>query len=247
MVAKRKADIDGLLRANGAVARLLAELAALAKPGVRTEELDAYARDFIANLGGEPVFFTEKQFPGAINASINDAVLHGVPNGTILRDGDVLSIDVGMRLDGYCGDSCTTVAIGEIQAGKQKLMEVALGARDAGIAAATVGNRVGDISYAMQRYAERHGFAVMREFTGHGVGRKMHEAPSVPFAGKPRTGPNLVEGLVITIEPVVVEGSYEWKLDPDGWTVRTVDGGWGAQFEHTVMVGKGRARILSAA
>jgi methionyl aminopeptidase len=247
MVAKRRGDVEGLLRANQAVARLLVELAALAKPGVRTAELDAYAREYIANLGGEPVFYTEKGFPGAINASVNDAVLHGVPNETVLRDGDVLSIDVGMRLDGYCGDSCVTLAIGEIAADKQRLLEVARGARDAGIAAAVVGNRIGDIGYAMQHHAERHGFAVMREFTGHGVGRKMHEAPSVPFVGRPRTGQPLLEGLVITIEPVVVERSFAWKLDPDGWTVRTVDGGWGAQFEHTVIVGPRRARVLSAA
>src|SRR5688572_10633330 len=246
MVAKRREDIEGLLRANQAVAQLLKELAELAKPGVTTAELDAYARAYIARLGGETVFDTEKGFPGAINASINDAVLHGVPNETVLRDGDVLSIDVGLRLDGYCGDSCLTVAIGAIPPAKQRLMEVAKGARDAGIAAARVGNRIGDIGYAMQRHAEHHGFSVMREFTGHGVGRRMHEAPSVPFVGRPRTGQPLVEGLVITIEPVVVERSFEWQLDPDGWTVRTVDGGWGAQFEHTVMVRPGRALVLSA-
>jgi methionyl aminopeptidase len=247
MVAKEPVDIQGLMRANRAVARLLRELAAMAKPGVTTAALDSYARDFMEKLGAEAVFNTEAGFPAAINTSVNDAVLHGVPGPYALRTGDVLSIDAGFKLDGYCGDSALTMTIGDVTPRTRRLLQVARETTRAGIAAAIAGNRVGDIGHAMQRYAERRGFGVMRDFTGHGVGHRMHEWPSVPFVGEPGTGPALVEGLVITIEPAIVEGSPEWRLDPDGWTVRTVDGGWSAQFEHTVMVGKRAARILSAA
>lgn len=246
MVAKRQADVDGLVRANRAVAQLLRELAALAKPGVRTADLDAYAQAFIANLGAQPVFATEAGFPAAINTSVNDAVLHGVPDGYALRPGDLLSIDAGLRLNGYCGDGAITVAIGSVSRARRRLVRVAHEAMEAGIAAAVAGRQVGDIGHAMQTYAEQRGFGVMRDFTGHGVGRKMHEWPSVPFVGEPGTGARLADGLVITIEPAIVEGSPAYQVDPDGWTIRTADGGWGAQFEHTVIVGRHGGRILSA-
>lgn len=248
MVAKEAADIRGLKRANRAAARLLRELAALAKPGVTTAALDRHARDFTAKLGAEAVFHTEAGFPAAINTSVNDAVLHGVPGPYVLQPGDVLSIDAGLRLNGYCGDTALTMPIGEETPRTRRLLQVARETMRAGIAAAVAGNHVGDIGHAMQSYAEERGFGVIRsDFAGHGVGRRMHEWPSVPFVGKPGTGPKLVEGLVITIEPAIVEGSPEWRLDDDGWTVRTVDGGLSAQFEHTVMVGRHAARILSAA
>ncbi|MGH2533102.1 MAG: type I methionyl aminopeptidase [Thermomicrobiales bacterium] len=246
MVVKRSVEMEGLVRANRAAAQLLRELAALAKPGVRTADLDAYARKYIADLGAQAVFNTEARFPAAINTSVNDAVLHGVPNDYVLRAGDLLSIDAGLRLNGYCGDAATTVAIGELSRKRRKLVETAMATMEAGIAVAIAGRRVGDIGHAMQSYAEERGYGVMRGFTGHGLGRKMHEWPSVPFVGDPGTGPRLVDGMVITIEPAIVEGSPEWVMDPDGWTVRTVDGGWGAQFEHAVVVGRHGARILSA-
>jgi methionyl aminopeptidase len=173
--------------------------------------------------------------------------LHGVPGAYVLREGDLLSIDAGLRLDGYCGDAATTVPIGRIPKSKRRLVEVARETMEAGIAAAFAGNRIGDIGHAMQRNAERRGFGILRDHSGHGLGLQMHEWPSVPFVGEPGTGPLLVDGLVITIEPAIVEGSPEWKLDDDGWTVRTVDGGWGAQFEHAVIVGRHGARVLSAA
>ena len=246
MVAMEPADIQGLACANRAVARLLRELAGLARPGVRTADLDAHARAYLAKLGAQPVFHTEAGFPAAINTSVNDAVLHGVPNGYVLRDGDLLSIDAGLRLGGYCGDAALTVAIGEVPRRRRRLVAVAKETMAAGIAAAVVGNRIGDVGHAMQRHAEGRGFGVMRGFAGHGLGRRMHEWPSVPFVGEPGTGPALAEGLVITVELAIVEGSPDWRLDPDGWTVRTIDGGWGAQFEHTVIVGRRGARILSA-
>ena len=247
MVAKEQSDIQGLMRANRAAARLLRELARRAKPGVTTASLDDYAREYMAKIGAQPVFHTEAGFPAAINTSVNDAVLHGVPGSYVLQPGDVLSIDAGLELDGYCGDNATTVTIGGETPRTRRLLQVARETTRAGIAAAVAGNHVGDIGYAMQSYAEARGFGVMRDFTGHGVGHRMHEWPSVPFVGESGTGPVLQEGLVITVEPAIVEGSPEWKLDPDGWTVRTRDGGWSAQFEHTVIVGRGSARILSAA
>lgn len=247
MVARRTADLEGLARANRVVARLLRELAAKAKPGVKTIELDQYAMGFMRKIGAEPIFNTEAGFPAAINASVNDAVLHGVPNDDTLQPGDLLTIDAGLRLNRYVGDSAITVAIGEVTSERKRLLAVAKETTAAGIAAAVAGNRVGDIGHAMQCYAEERGYGVMRGFTGHGVGHRMHEWPSIPFVGEPGTGPRLVEGLVITIEPAIVEGSPDWHLDDDGWTIRTRDGGWGAQFEHTVIVGRQRARILTAA
>lgn len=247
MVAKKPGDVQGLVRANRAAARLLRDLLKRAKAGVKTEELDAYARAHLAQIGAEAVFNTEAGFPAAINTSVNDAVLHGVPGPYTLQTGDVLSIDAGLLLDGYCGDCAATLTIGDGDAHTRRLLQVARETTRAGIATAVAGKRVGDIGYAMQQYAEARGFGVMRDFTGHGVGRRMHEWPNVPFVGERGTGPRLEEGLVITIEPAIVAGSPEWKLDPDGWTVRTVDGSWSAQFEHTVIVGRDNARILTAA
>ncbi|MGN6565321.1 MAG: type I methionyl aminopeptidase [Thermomicrobiales bacterium] len=247
MVVKNQTDIQGLRRANRLTARLLRELANLARPGVRTRELDAYAADSMAQLGAEPVFHTEAGFPACINTSVNDAVLHGVPGDYTLQPGDVLSIDAGMLLDGYCGDATITVGIGDITPARRRLIDTTHAAMLAGIKAAGTGNRVGDISHAMQRYAESRGFGVIRGFTGHGLGHRMHEAPEVPFAGRPNTGPVLREGLVITIEPILVEGSPQVAYDPDGWTVRTLDGGWSAQFEHTIIVTPRGGQILSAA
>jgi methionyl aminopeptidase len=247
MVAAHPVDIEGLERANREAARLLGELAGLAKPGARTIDLERHARRRLAQLGAEPVFHTEAGFPTAINTSLNDAVLHGVPSETALQSGDVLSIDAGLRLDGYCGDAALTQVIGRALPRLRRLVAVAKRMMESGVAAAVAGNRIGDISAAMQAYAERRGFGVLRDFAGHGVGRRMHEWPSVPFVGEAGTGPALVEGLVITIEPAIVEGLPDWWLDADGWTVRTSDGGWAAQFEHTVMVTRDGPQILSVA
>ncbi|MHB8645565.1 MAG: type I methionyl aminopeptidase [Thermomicrobiales bacterium] len=245
MVIESRTDINGLRRANRATARLLKHLARMAKPGVTTRELDDFARAYIADLGADPVFHTEEGFPGAINTSVNDVAMHGVPSDYALCVGDVLSIDAGMLLGGYCGDATITVAIGAVGPARQRLIETARGAMQAGIAAAVTGNRVGDISAAMQQYAESRGFGVFRNFTGHGVGHAMHEAPDIPFVGRAGTGPILREGLVITIEPVIAEHSPRYWIDPDGWSVRTADGGYAAQFEHTVMVTSRGAQILS--
>ena len=247
MVVKKSADILGLRRASRETALLLRELALLVRPGVTTGALDAHAAAYLERLGAEPVFHTEAGFPGCINTSVNDVVLHGVPGGQTLRQGDIISIDAGMRLDGYCGDANITVPVGAIEERRQRLIDATRGAMDAGIAAAVTGGRVGDISHAMQRYGEQRGFNLIRGFSGHGLGHRMHEEPSVPFVGRAGTGPLLKEGLVITIEPILVEGSACVAYDADGWSVRTVDGGWAAQFEHTIVVTRTGGMILTEA
>lgn len=247
MVVKTPAELAGLRRASEETARLLGELTRLATPGVTTGELDAYAAAFLARLDAEPIFRVEAAFPGCINTSVNDVVLHGVPGPQTLHDGDLISIDAGMRLDGYCGDANVTVPVGAVGARRRRLIAATRGAMEAGIRAAAVGKRVGDISHAMQRYGERRGFGLIRGFTGHGLGHRLHEAPEVPFVGRPGTGPLLTEGLIITIEPILVEGSPRVAVDPDGWSVRTVDGGWAAQFEHTIMVTRTGGLALTAA
>jgi len=217
----------------------------MARPGITTRELDDYAMSYITQLGAVPVFHTEEGFPGCINTSINDAAVHGVPGNQKLKIGDILSIDAGMILDGYCGDATITIAIGKVNPQHLYLIDTTHEAMMAGIRAALPGKRIGDIGYAIQTFAESRGFSVLREYIGHGLGQRMHEPPNVPSVGRPGTGPVIPEGLVITIEPILVEKSARIKVDVDGWTVRTADGGWAAQFEHAVMVTSQGAMILS--
>lgn len=245
MVAKDQVSIRKLRRANRETARLLRELSRMAKPGVTTRALEEHALAYITRLGGIPVFATEENFPGCINTSVNSAVVHGVPGDEPLRSGDVLSIDAGMILDGYCGDSTITVGVGEVSPKHLRLITTTREAMFAGLRAAMPGNRVGDIGHAIQSYAEARGYRVVREFIGHGLGRRMHEDPQVPSVGRRGTGPVLQDGLVITVEPILVEGAAQVRVDSDGWTVRTVDGGWGAQWEHTVILTSRGPRILS--
>lgn len=245
MVAATQAEREGLRRANQATAKLLQNLATMARPGVTTGDLNDYAMDYITQLGATPVFATEEGFPGCINTSVNDVAVHGVPGKQKLKIGDVLSIDAGMLLDGYAGDSTITVAVGKVSSKHQHLIETTRAAMIAGIQAARSGKRIGDIGYAIQNVAWSQGFDVVREYIGHGLGHVMHELPNVPHVGRPGTGPVMPEGLVITIEPTLVERSARMKVDADGWTVRTRDGGWAAQFEHTVIVTRQGAEILS--
>lgn len=245
MVAKTQASIQRLRRANQATARLLQDLATMAQPGVTTRELDDYAMGYMTQLGAVPVFHTEEGFPGCINTSINDAAVHGVPGKQKLKLGDILSIDAGMILDGYCGDATITVAIGTVSPQHQHLIDTAHEAMMAGIRVARPGKRIGDIGHAIETFAEARGFSVLRQYAGHGLGKHMHEQPIVPNVGWAGTGLVIPEGLVITIEPILVEKSPVVKVDADGWTVRTEDGGWAAQFEHTVIVTQHGAKILS--
>jgi methionyl aminopeptidase len=246
VVATTLVSREGLRRANQATAKLLQDLATLARPGVTTGELNDYAMNYITRLGATPVFATEEGFPGCINTSVNDVAVHGVPGKQKLKLGDVLSIDAGMLLDGYAGDSTITIAVGKVSPKHQHLIETTREAMIAGIQAAQPGKHIGDIGYAIQRVAWSQGFDVIREYVGHGLGHVMHEKPDVPSVGRPGTGPVIPEGLVITIEPILVEKSARVSVDTDGWSVRTRDGGWAAQFEHTVIVTRQGAEILSA-
>jgi methionyl aminopeptidase len=244
VIVRRKEQLEGLQRANRETTRLLRYLQTVAQPGVTTKLLDDAARAFIADLGGEPVFATQAGFPGAINANPNDVVVHGVPGKYVLQKGDIFTIDGGMLLDGYVGDAAITFPVGPMTPRHQALIDTTWGAMQAAIAAAKTGAHVGDVSWAMQSYAEEHGCNVVRDFCGHGLGTRMWEDPQVPFAGNPKTGERLLEGMVITVEPVVMEGQMEYYM-ANQWEARSVDGKWVAQFERAVMVTKSGGVILS--
>jgi methionyl aminopeptidase len=245
MIITRPNELVGLQRANAATTRLLRELEALAKPGMPTRELDEYARAYIRKLGGEPVFETQNGFPGAINTNRNDIVVHGIPGDELLEGGDILTIDAGMLLGGFAGDAATTFTIGPATKRQQNLIDATWEAMITAIAAAKTGNTVGDVSWAMQSVAESHGYNVARGFCGHGIGRRCWEDPQVPFAGNPGTGPKLLEGMVITVEPVVIEGKMDYYMD-NRWEARTNDRSLVAQFERAVMVTPTGGLILSA-
>lgn len=244
MTIKRRDELVGMTRANQATVRLLRELRDLARPGMTTRELDDHARAYIRKLGGEPVFETQNGFPGAINTNRNDVVVHGIPGDEVLEEGDLLTIDAGILLNGYAGDAAITFTIGPASKRQQDLIDASWESMMAGIDAARTGNRVGDVSWAMQSVAEGHGYNVARGFWGHGIGRRCWEPPQVPFAGKPGTGPQLVEGMVITVEPVVIEGRKDHYM-ANQWEARTVDGSLVAQSERAVMVTGAGGVILS--
>jgi len=245
MIITRPEEFSGLRRANQATTRLLRELEALAKPGMPTRALDDYARAYIRKLGGEPVFETQNGFPGAINTNRNDIVVHGIPGDELLVAGDILTIDAGMLLGGFAGDAAATFTIGPASTSQQALIDATWLAMNTAIEAARTGQTVGDVSWAMQSVAESHGYNVARGFCGHGIGRRCWEDPQVPFAGDPGTGPKLVEGMVITVEPVVIEGRMEFSM-ANRWEARTVDGTMVAQFERAIMVTAAGGVILSA-
>lgn len=244
MIITTPNELAGLRRANQATTRLLRELEALAEPGMPTRALDDYARDYIRKLGGEPVFETQNGFPGAINTNRNDLVVHGIPGDELLQEGDILTVDAGMLLDGFAGDAAVTFTIGPATKRQRALIDASRDAMMTAIAAARPGNRVGDVSWAMQSVAESRGYNVVRDFCGHGVGRRIWEPPQVPFAGRAGTGPKLVEGMVITVEPVVIEGRKDYYM-ANRWEARTVDGSLVAQTERAVMVTAGGGVILS--
>lgn len=248
---KTEDEIELMRRANRLVGATLAELSRHIKAGVTTQQLDTIAETFIRDHGATPTFkgFPNPYgapFPASICTSVNEIVVHGIPSkDAALRDGDIISIDCGALLDGYNGDSCYTFAVGEISAEKQRLLDVTKRALYEGIAQAVEGNRLGDIGHAVQTCCESAGYGVVRELTGHGIGRKMHEEPSVPNYGTARTGMMLKSGLCIAIEPMVTMGRRNIGLLPDRWSIRTVDGLPAAHFEHTIAVRRGRAEILS--
>lgn len=232
------------------VADVLKVVGARAKPGSTTIELDKVAEEYIRSMGGEPAFkgygWDKKNlFPATLCTSIDSEVVHGIPGKRVLKDGDLLSIDVGVKKNSFYGDGACSFAIGEVSEEKQRLMRVTQESLEKGIQQAVVGKKVHDISYAVQQYVEEHGFSVVRDLVGHGVGRKLHEEPSVPNFGEAGTGAELKDGMTLAIEPMVNAGSWRVKVARDGWTVLTVDGKPSAHFEHTIAIVGGKAEILT--
>ncbi|SFD50739.1 type I methionyl aminopeptidase [Spirosoma endophyticum] len=222
-----------------------AEVAKLVRPGVTTKELDRVAETFIKDNGGSPSFLGYNKFPASLCISVNDVVVHGFPSRYELRDGDIISIDCGVKLNGYHSDSAYTYPIGEVSPAVRRLLSRTKESLYIGLEKAIEGNRVGDIGYAIQTYTEKFGYSVVRELVGHGVGQNLHEAPEVPNYGKRGQGPKLQEGMILAIEPMINFGKKGVVQERDGWTIRTVDRKPSAHFEHTVAVRKGKAEILT--
>ena len=248
---KTDEEVELLRKANLLVGRTLAELAKVIEPGVTTKQLDTIAETFIRDNGAEPTFkgFPNPYggpFPASICASVNNQVVHGIPNDRPLENGDIVSIDCGTLLDGFCGDSCYTFKVGEVSDEVSNLLDVTKESLYKGIEQAVVGSRIGNISYAIQDYCESNSYGVVREFVGHGIGRSMHEDPQIPNYGRRGTGMQLKNGLCIAIEPMITLGKRDISMLGDNWTIVTRDGKVAAHFEHTVCVRKGKADILSS-
>ena len=236
----------GLLReSNMLVSKTLAEVALSIKPGVTTLYLDKVAETFIRDNGAEPAFKGYGGFPGTLCTSVNDEVVHGFPSDYILKDGDIISVDCGVILNGWYGDSAYTFAVGEIDSDVRRLLDYTKESLEEGVREAIAGNRVGDISWAVQNKAESGGFSVVRELVGHGLGKRLHEPPEVPNYGKRGTGPKMEKGLVICIEPMINLGRKETVQMRDGWTIKTVDGKPSAHFEYAIAIDRGRADVLT--
>jgi len=246
IIYKSAEEIELIRESAQLVAKTHGEVAKVIGPGVRTIDLDKLAETYIRDNGGVPAFLNYGGFPYSLCISLNDQVVHGFPGKYELKDGDIVSVDCGAILNKYYGDSAYTFAIGEISEQAKTLLRVTRECLYKGIEKAVVGMRIGDIAYAVQEHAEKHGFGVVRELVGHGVGTRLHEKPEVPNYGKRGAGVKLEEGMVIAIEPMINAGRAGVKFWDDGWTVSTVDGKPSAHFEHTVAIRKGKADILSS-
>jgi methionyl aminopeptidase len=247
---RNKEEHTGMRDSNMIACEVLDIIEKHVQPGVTTIELDRIAEDHIRSRGALPAFKGYRQgnsspYPGSICASINEEVVHGIPGERKLKDGDILSVDVGINKDGYFGDSARTFAVGTIDEEIERLLKVTREALYAGIAQARTGNRVHDISAAIQEHVEISGYNVVRELVGHGIGRSLHEEPAVPNFGKRGTGVRLVEGMVLAIEPMVNSGTFRVRVARDGWTILTADGKPSAHYEHSVIVRNDEAEILS--
>jgi len=242
---KTDEEIELMRAANQLVGKTLGEVSKHIAPGVSTLQLDKIAEEFIRDNGAVSAFLGYGGFPNSICTSVNDQVVHGIPNDNPLEDGDIVSIDCGTFMNGFCGDSAYTFCVGDVDPEVRKLLKVTKESLYVGIQNAVVGKRLGDIGYAIQQYCESNSYGVVREFVGHGIGKDMHEDPQVPNYGKRGYGTLLKKGLCIAIEPMITLGSREIVMERDGWTVRTRDRKAAAHFEHTIAVGPNGADILS--
>jgi methionyl aminopeptidase len=247
IIRKSAAEIEAMARAGEVVADCLELLREHVRPGVTTAQLDEIADEFIRSRGGVPTFKGYRGYPASICTSPNAMIVHGIPGAYALAEGDVLSVDVGVTLDGYVGDSAWTFPIGSISPDAERLLEACEAALGAGIEQAQLGNRLSDISHAVQVAVEDAGFSVVRALVGHGVGRSMHEDPQIPNFGPPGRGPTLQEGMTLAIEPMITAGSSDVVLHDDNWSISSGDGSLAAHFEHTVAVTASGPRILTKA
>ncbi len=243
---KTKEEIELLRKSSLLVGETLAEVGKHLKPGVTTAYLDKIAEEFIRSHGAVPAFKGYGGFPASLCISINDVVVHGIPGSQVVKEGDIVSIDCGTYMNGFVGDSAYTFRVGEISLEVKKLLDITKKSLYLGLEKCVEGNRVGDISYAIQSYVESHGYTVVRELCGHGLGAKMHEKPDVPNYGRPGSGPLLKEGMVLAIEPMINLGTRNVVFEKDGWTIRTLDRKPSAHFEHDVAIGKEKPDILSS-
>jgi methionyl aminopeptidase len=246
IVLRSDEEIGQIRKAGKIVALTLARLKKEARAGITTKELDTIAESEIARHGGHPAFKNYKGYPATICASINEGVVHGIPSARRLKEGDILSIDVGARSGKFFADAAMTVGIGRISDGAARLIRATEEALFKGIEKATQGMRLSDVSAAIQTHVESNGFSVVRAFVGHGIGEKIHEEPEIPNFGSPGRGPRLEQGMILAIEPMVNAGSFEVEVLEDGWTAVTKDRSLSAHFEHTVAVGADQAKILTA-
>lgn len=245
IIIKSERQIELMKAANQVVAETHAMLAEYIKPGITTAEIDRLAEEYIEKCDAIPAFKGYQGFPATVCIAVNEQVVHGIPDQRRLEDGDIIGLDIGAIKNGYYGDAARTLPVGNVSKIAQKLIKVTEESFNRGIAYAKVGNRLSDISHTIQEYVESHGFSVVRQFVGHGIGRKMHEAPQIPNFGPPNKGPLLSKGMTLAIEPMVNIGGYEVKTLSDDWTVVTVDGSLSAHYENTIAITDGEPLVLS--
>lgn len=245
IILKSQREINYLRDAGQVVAQTLEEVRKAVQPEITTQELDQIAEEYIKSCGATPAFKGYHGFPGNICASVNEEVVHGIPGLRKLKNGDNVSIDIGAVINGYYGDAAITVPVGEVDAQVQQLLDITEQSLYKGIEQAIAGNRLGDISHAVQAHAEKYGYGVVRDFVGHGIGRNMHEDPQIPNYGIPGRGPRLKPGMTLAIEPMINMGTQEVKVLDDGWTVVTTDGKRSAHFEHTIAITPEGPEILT--
>jgi methionyl aminopeptidase len=247
IILKSPRELEYMREAGRIAAIVLDRVAGEVGPGMTTARLDEIAVDEVRRLGAEASFKGYRRFPASICVSINEEVVHGIPGERALTEGDIVSLDFGARVNGFHGDAAVTVGVGKIDAGARRIIDAASGALRAGIAAAHVGARLGDVSAAIQSHAEAGGFSVVREYVGHGIGQELHEDPQVPNFGVPGEGPLLQKGMTLALEPMVNAGDWRTKVGEDGWTVITADRRLSAHFEHTIAISENGPEILTQA
>ena len=246
IIVKSEREIELMRRAGKITAAARALAGEMVKPGVTTQEIDKAVFLFIRSQGAQPSFLNYNGYPASACVSVNDEVIHGIPGPRVLKEGDIVSVDVGAYIGGFHGDCAATFACGAISEEAQRLIDVTRQSFFEGIAQAREGNRISDISHAVQAYVEANGFSVVREYVGHGVGRDMHEAPEIPNYGAPGHGPKLIRGMTLAVEPMVNAGTAAIRQMSDGWTVKTRDGKYAAHYENTILVTDGEPEILTA-